>query len=217
MANFIQRLFPIPPALSERALVLPTITISKFFERNTCPWIVQKHRIDFAHCCINRYQNCQLCRAVVWTNWQGLRTQSSGTGTWICSVCTHWKYVSYTSEWVVVLPTTISLPNFCWVSGTWLQARIYQCQPKNNISITYHLGPIYWKSPGRAWYHLTRLSFFSSCIILQLESTKSDPPSLEAHGHWKQDINRLGKVWEDPFLGITFWSSIICSGGCINV
>ena len=36
------------------------------------------------------------------------------------------------AEWVVVLASTISQPYFCWASGTWLQGRIYQCQPSDH-------------------------------------------------------------------------------------
>jgi len=62
--------------------------------------------------------------------------RSLWTGARIWSECTHTQYIDYTSEWAVVLPSTISLPYICWASGTSLQEQIYQCQPRDNAQIS---------------------------------------------------------------------------------
>jgi len=61
------------------------------------------------------------------------------------SECTVRQYTYETPEWPVVLRSTISQPDFCWDSGTWLQGRIYQCQPRDHAWSWYHLGPVYTK------------------------------------------------------------------------
>jgi len=49
----------------------------------------------------------------------------------------------------LVLPSTISQPYFCLASGTWLEGRIYQCQPRDHACSLYYMGTGYAK--WRRW------------------------------------------------------------------
>jgi len=110
-----------------------------------CPVLQQFHHVWETHViecaevhinitqrCISWFRNHQYWTPIPCTNWIGLRTQTKWIGTWIWSEYTPWQWIYSTSEWTVVLQSSISHPYFRWMSGTWFHGRIYQCQPRDH-------------------------------------------------------------------------------------
>jgi len=137
------------PNNSRRAHYLPCIAAGILFERNACLRSVQKYQINLTQRCIRSCHNSQLWTANPHPNWRGLGTRSLWTCARIWSEFTHWQYIYLTPEWAIVLPSTISPPYFCSAARTWLQGRIYHCQPRDHAWSLQHLGPVYAK--WREW------------------------------------------------------------------
>jgi len=133
MGKYMQSPSVMSPNNLGRALYPPCIRAGISFERNACPRSVHKYQIDFTQRCIRRFRKSQLWTAIPRSNWRGVGTQRLLTHARIWSECTHWQYIYWTPEWAVVLPSTISQPYICWASWTWLQGRIYECQPRGHV------------------------------------------------------------------------------------
>jgi len=145
MAKYTQSPSVTSPNNSGRPHYPPWIIAGISFERNACLWSVQKYQINLTQKCIRRFWNSQLWTPILETNWGGLGTRSLCAHAQIWSESTHRQYIHWTSEWVVVLPSTISEQDLCWASGTSLQGRIYQCQQKDHVWSSWHLGAEYAK------------------------------------------------------------------------
>ena len=104
------------PVWSGRAILLPHIPTGTSFERNPCPRRVQKCQINIIQRSIRRFGDSQLLSAILCTNWRGLGARGLWNGARIWSEYTHRQYIYQSSQWAVVLPSTISLPYICWVS-----------------------------------------------------------------------------------------------------
>jgi len=189
MARFTQSLFYTSLDNSWQALYPPRVTDGISFESNPYLHSVQKYQIILTYKCIRRFENSQLRTAILHANWRALGTRCLWTGTQIWWDCTHRQYINWTPQWAVVLASTISHHNFCWASGTRLQGRIYKCQQRDHAKCSSHQGAVLAKWRDWPWGHLPRTNSLFCCIILQLDSTKSEPPTSGEPASWETNID----------------------------
>jgi hypothetical protein len=114
------------------------------------------------------------------TNWRGLVTRGLWTCARICLECNDRVYIYYTSQWAVVLPSTISLPYICWASGQWFHqsGRTQSGIGRSPVQSKWKVG-LDWTTDcqswtGRAWSGPVHTHLqFRPCFIVKY--------------HWKHD------------------------------